>query len=280
MKNIRELYKIFYENLHVYNSLVEYELNDIGYASKTKDITLNAITNIEKVAQELNLYGDEWKTDLDYLDEYIIPRLKQFFKENLYKGDDEMNNNEKIKMIEECFEEFYNDVDENGCPLDNITRYDVFDSVEDIIKIPTKKGDDTMKVNEEIELSGILEMDLEEIREHFKNNTDDWIFDHDLSQWIYMPTNQTVRGYILSNIETILSPNLLKEDVEKILWFENFEEILDELSDVELLTTLTTQEPTDKGHKIYLFGSHVYITPKQWRQIIYEATRRFIRRDE
>lgn len=44
-----------------------------------------------------------------------------------------MNDAQKIQMIRECFEEFYNDVDDNGIPLDNITRYDVFDSVEDII---------------------------------------------------------------------------------------------------------------------------------------------------
>ena len=98
MNNI-ELCKIFYENLHIYNSLVEYGLDDIGYKSETKDITLNAITNIEKVAQELNLYGDEWETDLDYLNKYIIPRVNKFFKENI------INKINKIKRIEKCFRE-------------------------------------------------------------------------------------------------------------------------------------------------------------------------------
>lgn len=36
-----------------------------------------------------------------------------------------MNDSEKIKIIKECYEEFYNDND--------ITRYDVFDSIETII---------------------------------------------------------------------------------------------------------------------------------------------------
>lgn len=44
-----------------------------------------------------------------------------------------MNNDEKIQRIKECFQEFYDDVDEKGFDLDNITRYDVFDSIEFIV---------------------------------------------------------------------------------------------------------------------------------------------------
>ena len=44
-----------------------------------------------------------------------------------------MNDTEKIEMIKKVFKEFYDDVDEDGYPLDNLTRYDVFDSIEDIV---------------------------------------------------------------------------------------------------------------------------------------------------
>lgn len=267
MNNI-ELCKIFYENLHIYNSLVEYGLDDIGYKSETKNITLNAITNIEKVAQELDLYGNEWKTDLDYLNKYVIPRVNRFFKENI------INKINKIKRIEKCFEEFYNDIDKEGHPLNNITRYDVFDSIEDIIQTKPK-GDDEMNTEDAKEIDyNLIEDYLEQ------NGTLGWKWDKDLERWFYEPTGQTIREYILDNIDTILSPNILKEYMKLLLFSKNFSHVVKNMTDIQLLNTISTKSNVDDNlYCVCVVGNKIDITRKQWRYLIHEATERFIMRE-
>ena len=130
-------------------------------------------------------------------------------------------------------------------------------------------------------LSELRELDEDKIRTHFKRcGTDHWIFDHDLQKWFNLETNQTIREYLLDNIETALSPDLLKDFTSELLWHIGFDDILDELTNMQLLSTITSHKVTDKNHTVYMIGERINITPKQWRKIIDNAVERFIRRDE
>lgn len=107
----------FYKNLGTYEALIRHEMDDVGYMSETKNITLEAITNIEKIAQKYNLYGNEWKTDSCYLHKYVIPRLKKFFESPEYAFEEALNelwwySDQENPMNDFCkfIEEFANDM--------------------------------------------------------------------------------------------------------------------------------------------------------------------------
>lgn len=69
----------FFKNVGFYKGIYEYDIK--GY-NKTDKATSTIQEIIEEIAQKYNLYGNEWETEVEYFDKYIIPRLEKFFMEN------------------------------------------------------------------------------------------------------------------------------------------------------------------------------------------------------
>lgn len=130
-------------------------------------------------------------------------------------------------------------------------------------------GGDKMNIKE------LRKADEEKVKEHFQNSND-WIFDQDLKLWFNMSTNQTIREYLLDNVETLLSPNELEEFTSKLIFDLSFYEIVEEMSNVELFTVLITTEKNDNKYKTVIYNCEMEITPKQWRKIVDEGVERFI----
>lgn len=111
-----------------------------------------------------------------------------------------------------------------------------------------------------------------------KTNINAWKYDVVLNKWFYTPTGQTIKEYMLENITTILSPGQLEdymeEEICKINFKEDFDNILEEMTNMQLLSSLTTKRD---DYSIYIMGQKIKITPKQWRHMVNEATKRFIR---
>lgn len=172
--------------------------------------------------------------------------------------------------------------EEKACSDPWYLLYTLWPQMKDFFLNKIYKGDDKMTSNiEQTTLSELKKLDENKIKVHFeRNSTEDWIFDHDLQKWTYIPTGQTIKEYLLDNIELVLSPDMLKDFTSELIWHLNFDDVLDELTNMQLLSTITTQKQTDNGYLIYLIGEKVHITPKQWRKIVEKAVERFIRRDE
>ena len=171
--------------------------------------------------------------------------------------------NESVVKTEELAKK-HNLYDEEAC---NDVWYHLY-TLWPVMKDYFSNGGDNM-------IEELRKADEEKIKEHFRNSND-WIFDQDLKLWFNVSTNQTIREYLLDNVETILSPNELKEFTSKLIFDLSFCEIVEEMSNVELFTVLITTEKNDNKYKTVIYDCEMEITPKQWRKIVDEGVERFI----
>ena len=135
------------------------------------------------------------------------------------------------------------------------------------------EGDDNMK-------SKLAKIDEEKIKKHFTGETiDEWAYDTFLEKWVNINTDQSIEEYLYENLDLILDPDKFVSFTSILLLESNLNDILDNLTDVELLSAIISKKAYEGGYKIYVYNNVITITPKQWRQIVYVAVERFIRRE-
>lgn len=151
------------------------------------------------------------------------------------------------------------------------------DDIEDFI---IEFGGNEMKPISDVNkatLTELKEIDKNGINCHFnKNGTNDWMFDHDLKKWFYMPTNQTITEYLLENVPMALSPTILKEYTKDLLFKMTFNKNVTNMSNIDILNCISTKREQGDQIEVKMFGEWVTITQKQFRYIVNEAVERFI----
>lgn len=127
----------------------------------------------------------------------------------------------------------------------------------------------------------LKEIDEESIRQHFTSDVSrNWNFDQGLEIWFEEKTSQDIRQYLLDNIDLFLSPDVHEDFVNDILFHDNFDEVIECLSNVELLTAVVNKREDENGYNTTIWDYKFEISRKEWRKIVDEATNRFVLKRE
>lgn len=138
-------------------------------------------------------------------------------------------------------------------------------------------------INNNATLEELKELDTIKIKHHFYNGDkqyNNWYFDHGIENWFNKETKETIVEYLLNNVETTLSPYMFQELVEGILWTLYWEDIIEEMSNIDLLKAISSSHKVGDKYKVFVFGKWVKIVPLQYRRLEERATRKFIMGEE